>query len=437
MFAARTRAVESTLLLTIATIAGLIVLSAFFSGSETALTAASRPRLHHLEREGNRRARLVNRLNERRERLIGVLLLGNNAVNVFASVLATSALIGLFGETGIVYATIGMTLVVLIFAEVLPKTYALGRPDEVALAVAPVMRVFVFVLSPVIMAVQSVVRVTFRMFGVDFEAGADSAAAEEELRGAIDLHAREGGGVKHERDMLGSILDLADVEVREVMVHRKNMVAIDADAQPSDILDDVIRSPFTRFPVWRGEPDTIIGVLHAKDLLGALGAHPDDPGRIDVASMASEPWFIPDTTTLHQQLQAFRRRRAHFALVIDEYGALMGLVTLEDILEEIVGEISDEHDIIFSGVKANADGSYTMSGSVTIRDLNREFEWDLPDEEATTIAGLVIHEAQQIPQLGQSFVFYGFRFEVLARQRNQVTSLRLMPPPGDAIHDAG
>jgi Mg2+/Co2+ transporter CorB len=429
--------VESTLLLTIVSIAGLIVLSAFFSGSETALTAASRPRLHHLEREGNRRARLVNRLNERRERLIGALLLGNNAVNIFASVLATSALIGLFGETGVVYATVGMTLVVLIFAEVLPKTYALGRSDEVALAVAPVMRVFVFVLSPVTRTVQLVVRGMFRVFGVDIAAGADSAAAEEELRGAIDLHARTGGVVKHERDMLGSILDLSEVEVREVMVHRKSMVAIDADARPSDILDNVIRSPFTRFPVWRGEPDTIIGVLHAKDLLGALGAHMDDPDRIDVAAMASEPWFIPDTTTLHQQLQAFRRRRAHIALVIDEYGALMGLVTLEDILEEIVGEISDEHDVIFSGVKANADGSYTVNGTVTIRDLNREFEWDLPDEEATTIAGLVIHEAQQIPQLGQTFVFYGFRFEVLARQRNQVTSIRLTPPSGGADHDAG
>ncbi|MFQ5783556.1 MAG: HlyC/CorC family transporter [Alphaproteobacteria bacterium] len=419
---------ETALLLSLLAIAGLLVVSAFFSGSETALTAASRPRLHHLEREGDRRARLVNRLTERKDRLIGAILLGNNAVNIFASALATSVLIGQFGEAGIAYATLGMTLLVLIFAEVLPKTYALSRPDRVALAVAPVMRAIVFALSPITAVVQGIVRLTLRSFGIDIAKGAPLTSPQDELRGVIDLHVREGAVIKHERDMLGGVLDLADVEVREVMIHRKNMVMVDAAESPSAIVDTVVANPYSRFPLWRGESDNIIGVLHAKDLLRAVRVHEGDLDALDVAAMASEPWFIPETTTLRQQLQAFRRRRVHLAFVVDEYGALMGMVTLEDILEEIVGDIADEHDIAVTGVRANANGSFTVSGTVTIRDLNREFEWQLPDEEATTVAGLVIHEAQQIPEVGQTFVFYGFRFEVLARQRNQITSLRVTPP---------
>jgi len=428
---------DSALWIVALAIVVLIVFSAFFSGSETALTAASRPRLHHLEREGSRRARLVNRLAEQKDLLIGAILLGNNLVNILASALATSVLIGWYGDTGVAYATVGMTLLVLIFAEVLPKTYALRDPDRVALAVAPVMRAVVIVLSPITIAVQAIVRLVLRLVGIDVKGGPSLSAAQDELRGAIDLYVRAGEGVKHERDMLGSILDLADVEVREIMIHRKNMVMIDADAPPARIIEQVVASPYTRFPLWRGEADNIIGLLHAKDLLRAMHALGGRPDKLDIAAMASEPWFVPETTTLRRQLQAFRHRRSHFALVVDEYGALMGMVTLEDILEEIVGDIADEHDLPVTGVRANPDGSYTVSGTVTIRDLNREFDWSLPDDEATTIAGLVIHEAQQIPEVGQSFVFHGFRFEVLARQRNQVTSLRIAPtPPARSARDA-
>ena len=422
---------DTAILLSLLGIAVLLVLSAFFSGSETALTAASRPRLHHLDRRGNRRARLVNRLIHNKERLIGAILLGNNAVNIFASALATSVLIGLFGKAGVAYATLGMTLLVLIFAEVLPKTYALRNADRFALAVAPVMRVVVFALTPITVTVQAVVRATLRLFGVETDSGGLAVSAQQELRGAIDLHTREGAMVKHERDMLGSILDLEDVEVGEIMVHRNGMAMIDADEPPSRIVDQAVASPYTRIPLWRGETDDIVGILHAKALLRVVREHQGDLDDLDIAGATTEPWFVPDTTTLRQQLQAFRRRRAHFALVVDEYGVLMGMVTLEDILEEIVGDIADEHDVAFTGVRANADGSFNLRGTVTIRDLNREFEWDLPDEEASTIAGLVIHEAQQIPDVGQSFVFYGFKFDVLARQRNQVTALRITPSPAD------
>jgi Mg2+/Co2+ transporter CorB len=424
---------ETALLLSLFGIILLLVVSAFFSGSETALTAASRPRIHHLERRGNRNARLVGRMIDNKERLIGAILLGNNAVNIFASALATSLLIGLFGDAGVAYATIGMTLLVLIFAEVLPKTYALRNADRVALAVAPLMRVVVFVLSPVTVAIQAIVRVALLVFGVRAGDSGLAVSPQQELRGAIDLHAREGTMVKQERDMLGSILDLEDVEVGEIMIHRKSMTMLDAAMAPSRIFDEAVESPYTRIPLWRGEIDNIVGVLHAKDLLRAMHGHEGDLDGLNLATTTSEPWFIPESTTLLQQLQAFRRRRSHFALVVDEYGALMGMVTLEDILEEIVGDIADEHDVIFTGVRSNPDRSFTVRGTVTIRDLNREFDWELPDEEAATIAGLVIHEAQQIPEVGQSFVFYGFKFDILARQRNQITSLRVTAPAAESV----
>jgi len=417
----------TAMLLMLAAIGMLLVLSAFFSGSETALTAASRARIHQLETEGDRRARIVGHLLIEKERLIGAILLGNNAVNILASSIATYLFVGLVGETGVAYATLSMTLLVLIFAEVLPKTYAIRNADRMALAVAPVLRIVVTVLSPITLAVQMIVASTLRLLGGRPVAPSDYLQASDEIRGAIDLHAREGTMRKHYRDMLRSILDLAEVRVEEVMVHRRNMVALDAGEPPAKVIEQALSSPYTRLPVWRDDPDNIIGILHAKDLLRAIRENDGNIDAIDLETILAEPWFVPDSTSLVDQLQAFRARRAHFALVVDEYGALMGLVTLEDIIEEIVGDITDEHDIPVLGVRAEADGSYVVDGTVTIRDLNRRFDWRLPDEEAATIAGLVIHEAQYIPEVGEAFAFHGFRFEVLARQRNQITSLHITP----------
>ena len=422
--------------ITIGAIGLLIALSGFFSGSETALTAASRPRMHHLAGAGDRRARAVERLTDDRERLIGAILLGNNAVNILASALATSVLISVVGDAGVAYATIGMTLVILVFAEVLPKTYAIRDADRVALRVAPVLRPIVWLLSPIVGAVRLVVSATLSAAGAS-QGPRTASAAEEELRGTIALQAQEGAMVKHERDMLRSILDLEEIEVGAVMTHRKTMEMIDSDAAPADILNQVVRSPHTRLPVWKGEPDNIVGVLHAKDLLRAMHANLADLDRLDVMSIVTEPWFVPETTPLDEQLHSFRERRAHFALIVDEYGSLMGLVTLEDIIEEIVGEIVDEHDVALSEVVESDDGSFLIPGTVAIRDLNRRYDWDLPDEEAATIAGLVLNEAQEIPEIGESFSLYGFTFEVRARRRNQITRLRVIPRSRAAKgHDA-
>lgn len=412
------------LIVSLSAIGVLLVLSAFFSGSETALTAASRSLMHELARKGNRRAEVVNRLHERMEYVIGGLLIGNNVVNIAASALATSILITLFGEAGVAYATIVMTVLVVIFSEILPKTFAFQNSNRTALWVAPLVSGVIAVLGPVTFTLRGIVRGILHVVGSKPEV----VEGGEELRGAIELHTGDEEADKHARDMLHSILDLADVQVGQIMIHRKNVTMIDADEPPPEVVAQVLASPFTRIPLWRGTPDNIIGVLHAKPLLRAVRARGDDLDGLDVVALASKPWFIPEATTLFDQLQAFRSRREHFALVVDEYGALMGAVTLEDILEEIVGEITDEQDIAVSDVWPQADGSYIIRGDVTIRDLNRDLEWSLPDQEAATVAGLVLHEARRIPEVGQAFMFHGFRFHILRRHRHQITSLRITPP---------
>lgn len=411
--------------LSIIAILVLLFFSGFFSASETALTAASKPLLHQMAQQGNRRAAAVNRLLDHKERLLGTILLGNNLVNILASALATSVLIAMVGEAGVAYATLIMTLIVLIFGEILPKTYAIHYSTQVALGISPIIRAIVWLLSPFVIVIHAFTGGVLALFRGRIGSRQDMDTALAELRGAIEMHA--GEEVRHERAMLRSILDLNEVDVSEIMTHRKSVEMLDADQPPGVLLEQVLESRYTRLPLWRGEPDNIIGVLHAKALLRAVRAT-GDIEQIDVVALAAPPWFIPESTSLLEQLQAFRDRHEHFAVVVDEYGAFQGIVTLEDILEEIVGEISDEHDLAVSGVRAQADGSYIVAGDVTIRDLNRDFDWNLPDEPAATIAGLVLHESRMIPEVGQTFLFHGFRFEILRRHRNQITALRITPP---------
>ena len=418
------------MLITLIIILLLLILSAFFSGSETALTATSKPLMHQLEQNGNPGAARVNRLLNNRERLISAILLGNNLVNILASALATSLMITLAGEAGIVYATLTMTLLVLIFSEILPKTYAIRNADRMSLFIAPVVNVLVFIFLPVTAAINLLVRGLLMVFGVNYRAGDAFSSTAEELRGAIDLHNDEDRAIEHERAMLRSVLDLAEVQVGEILIHRKDVAMIDAGQSPDKVVEEVLASPYTRIPLWLEEPENIVGVLHVKALLRAVRAQSEGE-VINVVELAAKPWFIPEQTNLLDQLQAFRQRQEHFALMVDEYGSFMGIVTLEDILEEIVGEISDEHDESLPGVVASAEGSYVAQGSVTIRDLNREFDWGLPDEEAATIAGLILHESRRLPEQGQMFMFHGLKFEILRRQRQQITSVRITPNSED------
>jgi Mg2+/Co2+ transporter CorB len=411
----------------IATIIFCVVLAAFFAASETALTAASRARMHALEKNGDRRAALVNRLLSSRERLIGATLLGNTLVNIGASAFATSMLVAFVGDRGAIYATGIMTVLLLVFAEVMPKTVAINYPDRTSLFVAPIISLFVAIFGPILISVEVLVRGFLKIVGVDTSRRHSILSGHEELKSAVDLLHREGGVGRSDRDMFGGLLDLRELEVSDVMVHRTKMVTVNADLPPQELIREAVAAPYSRLPLWRGEPDNIVGVLHAKDLLRALDVAGGELAHFRVENIALEPWFVPDTTPVQDQLQAFLKRKTHFALVVDEYGVVMGLVTLEDILEEIVGDISDEHDLIVQGVRLLADGSAIVDGSVPIRDLNRAMAWNLPDEEATTIAGLVINEARAIPESGQVFTFHDFRFEVLRKTRNRITSLKITP----------
>ncbi len=409
-------------------ILGLIACSAIFSAAETALTGASRGRMHQLERDGDRAAKRVNELISDQETMIGSVLLGNSLINILASALATEVITKTVpGVWGVALATGVMTVLVLVFAEVLPKTLAISRPDDVARALSGPTQVVVKLFGPVVFTVQWFVRKTLKVFGISIAMETDVLAAHEEIRGAVEYHHSEGLVETEDRWMLGAVLDLSDMDVSEIMVHRKSIDVLDADKPAPELVSEALAASHSRLPLYRGDPENIVGVLHAKDLLRAAAASQGRLDQVDVAAIAREPWFIPDTTNLKDQLNAFLKRRTHFALVVDEYGALQGLVTLEDILEEIVGEIEDEHDAPIQGVRRQPDGSVQVDGWVTVRDLNRAMDWDLPDDEAVTVAGLVIHEAQTIPDPGQTFIFHHHRFQVLRRQRNQVTALKVSP----------
>ncbi len=410
----------------LASVVCLIIVSAFFSGAETGLTTASRARLTEMERRGSKRASMVLKLTALPERLIGALLLGNSLANITASAVATVALVKLFGDSGAVIASGVMTVLILIFAEVMPKTYAIAYPDRVAIAVAPILRVLVAILGPIVMTVEYIVKKTLKLFGVDTDNVESILSAHDELRGAIDLHHKEGEMIKKDRDMLGGILDLKDLEVADIMIHRTKMITVDASEPMPEIVEQVLKSGKTRLPVWKDGPDNIIGILHAKNLFQALQEQSGDASKIKIVDILIDPWFVPDTRPLTDQLNAFLRRKSHFAIVVDEYGELQGLITLEDIIEEIVGDIKDEFDAVSNGVRKQKDGSFMIDGSVPLRDLNRALDWSLPDAEATTLAGLVIHEARMIPETGQAFNFHGFRFEILKKRKQQITVIKVV-----------
>src|ERR1700733_6029937 len=413
--------------ITVGVVLFFLFMAFLFSGSETALTASSRGTMLRLAKGGNPDAIIVTRLLENRERLIGALLLGNNVATIVSSALATELLLFWFGDVGVVYASIAMTVLIIVFCELLPKTAAIIAPDRHALAVARPIAKVVAVLGPVLATAEWLVARMLVLVGIKAGQSEPLLPPHERLRGAVDLLHREGSVEKHDRDMLGGLLDLRDLTVADVMIHRTEVITADVGESADKVIERVITEMVTRIPLWRGSPENIVGILHVKDLLRAVQAAGGDPGKVDIMAVARPAWFVPDIRPLSEQLKAFRRRRTPLALVVDEYGEFMGIVTLEDILEEIVGDITDEHDVEVAGVRPQPDGSVNVDGAVPIRDLNRAMDWNLPDDEATTIAGLVIHAARSIPEPGQSFTFHGFRFQVLRRDRNRLDALRITP----------
>lgn len=418
---------DISLLIEIILVLLLVLCSGFFSGSETALTAVSKARIYNLSIEGNKRAKIVHKLRENRESLLSTILLGNNVVNIAATAVATSLAIDLFGNDGVIYATIILTILVLIFGEILPKTFAFQQAEKVALIVAPILEVMIKLFKPATHAVQWIISRIMSLFGIDINNMESLVSANDAIRGTIEMHHQEGEVVKHERDMLGSILDLNKVELSSVMIHRKQLEMINTELSANEIIDLVIKSSHSRLPFWSDDPDNITGVLHAKDMMRLMAEKNGEKiERQEIMDLLSLPWFVPDTTTLNQQLLMFREKKRHFAIVVDEYGVCQGIVTLEDILEEIVGDIVDEHDAQATiGIRRITDDCYHVQGTVTIRDINRLLDWNLPDENATTIAGLILHEARAIPDAGAIFEFYGFRFTVEDKKENQLLKLQV------------
>ncbi|MEI7669286.1 MAG: HlyC/CorC family transporter [Pseudomonadota bacterium] len=413
-------------LLTLLAILFCLLLAAFFSGAETAITAISRERIYHLIMEGNLRAKAVSELRKNKERLISGIMIGNNTVNILASALATELAIRNWGDNGVLYATFIMTFIVVVFGEVLPKTYAIQNPESMALKLAPSVSFALRMITPLNITLQFIVRKILLLVGANNSSNNSLSSASDVIRGTIELHHHEGNVIKQERDMLGSILDMPDVFVSEIMVHRLNMETIDANLPVEEIINQAVNSTHSRIPFWREEPDNIIGVLHVKTLIKILRENEGKLTNEHICKILVKPWFIPDTTTISSQLHEFRAQRQHLALVIDEYGVLQGLVTLEDIIEEIVGSIDDEHDKhVASEIVPFGENCFLVNGSMTIRDINREQGWNLPDEEASTIAGLVIHESQKIPDIGEKFEFYNLSFTIFDKKNNQITKLKI------------
>lgn len=415
----------------------LIILSAILSGTEAAFLACSRAKLHTLGKEGNAKARLVATLKERMEKVISTLLICNNLVNILASALATGLFISWVGEAGVAYATALMTIIIVIFAEVVPKFYAMRRSESFAMGVAPLLKALMSLFHPITKVFEWVARRVLRLIGFKIGAGETLSSSTEELRGIIDLHQGDAETME-ERAMLHSVLDLGDVAVEDVMVHRKDIKMLNLDDNPTQIIAELVDSHHTRLPIWQENSDNIVGIIHAKKFLRLVQYHQEKKCPItkeDILKCAKNPWFVPETTTLFEQLQAFRKRREHMALVVDEYGALQGIVTLEDIIEEIVGDIDDEHDPNKTGFWTTQNGDIFAVGASTIRDLNRHYDWELPDEDAATLAGLLMYESRAIPKIGQTFKISGFKMKVLRRLRNQITLINITPPRRSATHN--
>ena len=413
----------------IGSIIGLVFLSAFFSGSETSLTSASKARMHILARSGKRNAGVFEKIFKDKEQLICTILFANNLVNVLASAMATKILIEITEADGIFYATIIMTLMILIFGELIPKTLALSNADKFALKIAPVIRVIILLLFPLTKILNFFVGFILKLVGVDYKDSSREEAleqSEEELRGAIDLHGKDSIG-KEEKQMLKSILDLDEITVGSIMVSRNDIFSFSSDVSYSELLSKLKQSPHSRIPVWKNNPENIVGVLHVRKL---IGEKQNDPKKFDILSYCQKPWFIPESTKLDNQLIAFKKRKEHFSIVVDEYGEFLGIITLEDIIEEIVGDIDDELDDLklpknINGIKETSKNNFIVNGTVNIRDFNKQTKTELPINNASTIAGLILYESRVIPKKGQVFSFFGLKFKILSKRNNQIRMLKI------------
>ncbi len=406
----------------------LLALSAFFSGSEIGILSASRSKIQKLKMDGNKRAVTLSKLRDDRERMIGAMMLLNTFVNTAASSIASGLSIDYFGDSGeaLIISTTIMTILIMIYGEILPKTYAVRNAEKLSLAVAPFFMIISRMFSPITTTIQVMVNATLRIFTSPTKKE-EKMSGLEIIRGALEFHHEEGLVVKEDKYMIGGIIDLEKITVNEIMIHRNDMESVDIDDEPNEIINQVIATTHSRIPLWKDEPDNIVGIIHVKDVVRLLRSKKEITKK-DIEKIIRKPLFIPNITNLKKQLNTFREQQSHFALVVDEYGELLGLITLEDILEEVVGHIEDEYDHDNkSAIQKNQDGSVVVAGDVTIRDLNRAMHWNISDEDAATLGGLVFHIAQKVPTVGESFRILGFKMKILKRKYNKIIKIKIVP----------
>lgn len=400
----------------------LLFLSALFSCFETAIVGTSRAKIHRLRNEGNRRAKIIENLLKNREKVVSTMLLGNNAINILASAITTTVFLDLFGDTGVIYATIVLTIMVLIFSEILPKSYAIKHPDAISLFFAPVIAFLVMVFFPFTNTAQKIVDFVINIFSN--KPNKKSSFSElEEIRDTVNLKHIEGTIYKYDKDMIDGVLDLADTEISEIMVHRKEIESINIDLPVKEIIHQALNMNYTRIPLWQGNKENVVAILNVRKLLKALYFCKNDKDleKFDLKSITTEAWFVPNTNSLRTQLFIFRKKKKRFALVIDEYGSLQGLVTLEDILEEIVGEIKEQEDSLEVNIVRIKSGACKIAGKVLIRDINKKLDWDLPEDgDAYNLAAFIISNLGRIPEEKESFTISNYNFEILRKRANDL-----------------
>ena len=421
---------ENLNLVSIIYIICLIVISAILSGSETSITSIRKSKIHKLANKGDRNALRVLKLIEKKNDLVSSILVGNNFVNILASALATAILIKFYGDDGVIYSTIVMSVLIVIFAEILPKNIALLKPDRYALTLSFILTLFLKFFSPFVYIIKKFNLLIFKIFNIEKQKVTD-ASVREDIRNIINMHEDEGILLKDERDMLNGILDLKEMTVEKIMTHRKNIYSINID-QPEEYFKKISQSSFSRIPVWKENPNNILGVVHAKKLLANL----NESGKIDLKNINDstlDPWFIPETTKVKDQLNAFIDRHEKIAFVVDEYGELMGLISLEDIIEEIVGNIFDESDLSTIGIRKIGKNIFRVRGDVNIRDMNRTLDLNLNEKNSSTVAGFLIYETETFPDVGQTFKFNNILFEILNKKNNQITQLKVTLPEKNKI----
>lgn len=401
----------------------LLVLSAFFSGSETALMALNRYRLRHLANRGHRGAHLAQSLLEKPDRLIGLILLGNNIVNLVASPLAAYIGFRLYGDVGVFSATVLFIISVLIFAEVAPKTLAATHPEKFAFPASYIYTPLQYVTYPVVLLINAIANSLLRLCGIDLKASELSLLSREELRTVV----QEAGGLipRAHQNMLIGILDLESITVEDIMIPRNEVLGVDIDTDWETIRSQIVNATFTRMPVYHENLDNIVGFLHLRKIFRRIVE--DEISLEELKQNVREPYFIPEGTSLNKQLLNFQREKRRIALVVDEYGDIQGLVTLEDLLEEIVGEFTNDPATLSTEIHPQEDGSYVIDGSTNVRDINKALQWELQDDGPRTINGLVLEHLETLPETGTSVLIDGHPIEIVRMLNNSIRTVRIQP----------